>query len=236
MNSYRFLSRLTGLTELALRESFTTTLVSSEKSTYNDIDTYFNNGQCHTFRLRMTKLFRIRRFEDVNCFGDESQNRKLLWHGTKSENITSILTRGFTRPTPNGQMFGNGLYFADRTSKSAQYCLPSLMGSSSSSPAKGQRGHLFLCAVSLGKSYPSKTALNDYVAAPTNYDSILGAGKLIPNASESRRYHDAEIPCGKTISRPTSDSIQNPPLKFNEYIVYDVDKITIKFLVEFQVV
>lgn len=189
------------------------------------------NGQCHVFKLRMTKLFRIRRFEDVNCFfGDETQNRTLLWHGTRSENITSILTLGFTRPASQGQLFGNGIYFADRASKSAQYC--DGMGGT---PARGTIGHLFLCSVSLGKIFTSQKPLNNYVSPPTGWESILGAGQLIPDAKESRMYHDAEIPCGKTIDR--LQTIYTPSmLKFNEYVVYDVDRITIKFLVEFEVV
>ncbi len=53
-------------------------------------------------------------------------------------------------------------------------------------PLKGTKGHLFLCAVALGKIYQSQTPNCDQM--PPGYDSILGAGQYIPDEKASRFY------------------------------------------------
>lgn len=58
------------------------------------------------------------------------ENTRLLWHGTRSENIWSILCNSL-KLKPNaiitGKMFGNGIYFAPKAKKSLGYT--SLAGS-----------------------------------------------------------------------------------------------------------
>lgn len=79
---------------------------------------------------------------------------KLLWHGTRSENVWSILKTGLVlRPTNaviTGKMFGYGIYFAPSAQKSLGYT--SLSGSYW---AKGGQntGFMILHAVAYGKPY-----------------------------------------------------------------------------------
>lgn len=79
---------------------------------------------------------------------------KLLWHGTRSENVWSILKTGLVlRPTNaviTGKMFGYGIYFAPSSQKSLGYT--SLQGSYW---AKGGQntGFMILHAVAYGKPY-----------------------------------------------------------------------------------
>jgi poly [ADP-ribose] polymerase len=52
-------------------------------------------------------------------------NRLILWHGTKTGNVVSILAHGLL-PAPSfapstGYMFGKGIYFADMFEKSWAY-------------------------------------------------------------------------------------------------------------------
>lgn len=65
----------------------------------------------------------------------------LLWHGTTRKNLVSILQNSLTLPVvaTNGHMFGPGIYFADRMSKSAGY-------TDKSGPEV-----FLLCQVALGK-------------------------------------------------------------------------------------
>ena len=67
----------------------------------------------------------------------------LLWHGTTRSNLVSILQNSLKLPVyaTNGHMFGAGIYFADRMSKSAGY-------TDQSGPEV-----LLLCQVALGKKY-----------------------------------------------------------------------------------
>ncbi|VDP07623.1 unnamed protein product, partial [Schistosoma curassoni] len=52
----------------------------------------------------------------------------LLWHGSRLTNWVGILGRGLQIAPPeapsSGYMFGKGVYFADCSSKSANYVYP----------------------------------------------------------------------------------------------------------------
>ena len=54
-----------------------------------------------------------------------SQNRTMLWHGTKTENLMGILQNGMIIDAPHaircGSAFGNGIYLADTFQKSFSY-------------------------------------------------------------------------------------------------------------------
>ena len=86
--------------------------------------------------------------------GIRKKDAKLLWHGTRSENVWSILKTGLVlRPTnaiKTGSMFGHGLYFAPSSQKSLGYT--SLSGSYW---ARGNQnsGFMILHAVAYGKPY-----------------------------------------------------------------------------------
>lgn len=55
--------------------------------------------------------------------------KKLLWHGSRISNWIGILKKGLQIAPPEapstGYMFGKGIYFADVSSKSANYCFAS---------------------------------------------------------------------------------------------------------------
>jgi hypothetical protein len=56
---------------------------------------------------------------------ENSPNRQLLWHGSRLTNWVGILSQGLRIAPPEapvtGYMFGKGVYFADLSSKSANY-------------------------------------------------------------------------------------------------------------------
>lgn len=55
--------------------------------------------------------------------------RMLLWHGSRLTNWFGILRQSLRIAPPEapvtGYMFGKGIYFADMSSKSANYCFAS---------------------------------------------------------------------------------------------------------------
>jgi poly [ADP-ribose] polymerase len=69
----------------------------------------------------------------------------LLWHGSRLTNFVGILSQGLRIAPPEapvtGYMFGKGVYFADMSSKSANYCFTS---------KENNTGILLLCEVALG--------------------------------------------------------------------------------------
>lgn len=82
-------------------------------------------------RIRVPKVYSVRiRGEreayEANTFGKGLV--KTLFHGTAAKNVRHILRGGLIVPTyhSNGRAFGNGIYFADVSSKSINYSVRSV--------------------------------------------------------------------------------------------------------------
>jgi poly [ADP-ribose] polymerase len=104
-------------------------------------------------------------------FNPENIETKELFHGTRSANILNILTSGLMiKPKTavhTGSMFGNGIYFADQSSKSTQYA-HRWAGNKHSS------AFLFLCDVAVGTIKNYEDAQPHLNAAPKGYHSVKG--------------------------------------------------------------
>ena len=130
-------------------------------------------SQRHCFGLRVKRIFsvclpaeRARYDSDGLRVGNVQQ----LFHGTKNANMVGILTRGLLIAPKNvpvtGYMFGKGVYFADQSTKSAQY---SLRWANNQKPF----GYLFLADVALGK-IKQETGPQYREEAPRGYHSVQG--------------------------------------------------------------
>jgi poly [ADP-ribose] polymerase len=107
-------------------------------------------GATHNVKYNVHQIFRIERqgekerFEKSN-FASLPRDRRLLWHGSRCTNFAGILSQGLRIAPPeapvSGYMFGKGIYLADMSSKSANYCCPYI-----------SNGHalLLLCEAELG--------------------------------------------------------------------------------------
>jgi len=132
----------------------------------------------------------------------------LLFHGTRSVNVSGILRSSLRLPNQlkgvclTGAMFGPGLYMADDWKKSAGYT--SLRGSYWSAGGGGVGGRsafMFLVDVTLGKPYVAPGTVG-YNSAPRGFHSVFGkAGR---------------------------SGVQN-----NEWIVYDAAQHCLRYLLEF---
>ncbi|MBC8141177.1 MAG: WGR domain-containing protein [Armatimonadetes bacterium] len=76
-----------------------------------------------------------------------------LWHGTRAGNLLSILKGGFMIPPSNaphctGRLFGNGVYFANSSTKSLNYAYGYWGGG-----ARDDNCFMFLADVAMGKHY-----------------------------------------------------------------------------------
>ena len=102
------------------------------------------------YKMEVMDLFSLDKSGEAEKF-KECGNSKLLFHGSRLSNWAGILGNGLKIAPPEapvtGYMFGKGVYFADMSSKSANYCYPSR-----SQPV----GLLLMCEVALGM----KTSLN----------------------------------------------------------------------------
>ena len=102
---------------------------------------------------------------------DKELNEQELWHGTKKQNIISIMKNGMIIPPANashctGRMFGSGLYFSDQSTKSLNYAYGWWSGT------RDNNCYMFLNKVLMGKSYTPK-GWSNCNSIPKGYDSIF---------------------------------------------------------------
>ena len=135
----------------------------------------------------------------------EHAKKRLLWHGSRSENWWSILSTGLVlRPTNavrTGSMFGNGLYFADRAKKAIGYT--SLSGSYW---ARGNASSGFLGVFEIHYGVPYRVQTSQ---GHLNESCLKGIGDYDCVFAEKGR------------------SLYN-----NEFIVYNEAQATIRYIVE----
>jgi hypothetical protein len=135
-------------------------------------------------------------------------NTGLLFHGTRSVNVSGILREGLRLPKQlvgvviTGAMFGGGLYWADDWRKSAGYT--SMHGSywsSGNGSVKGRDAFMFAGDVVLGNPYVAPSS-GGYTDAPKGHHCVFGkAGK---------------------------SGVVN-----NEWIIYNTRQYQLRYLVEF---
>lgn len=144
-------------------------------------------------------------------FMDNTTNKKttLFWHGSRNENWLSILNTGLVLRPANavitGKMFGYGLYFADKFRKSLNYT--SLHGSFW---ARGNANKAYLAL------YEVHTGTQLHVKHHEPWCGLLTEERL---KARGKQYDSVFAEGG-------ADLINN------EYIVYNENQCTIKYLVE----
>ncbi|XP_044278301.1 poly [ADP-ribose] polymerase 2 isoform X2 [Varanus komodoensis] len=159
-------------------------------------------------------------------FRSDLPNRTLLWHGSRLGNWAGILSQGLRVAPPEapvtGYMFGKGIYFADMSSKSANYCFAT---------RERDIGLLLLSEVALGECNELLEANPDAEKLPAGKHSTKGLGKLAPSPSNSVVLHGATVPLGPAVET----GVVNPSgytLKYNEFIVYDPCQVRLKYLLK----
>ncbi|ELR24303.1 Poly(ADPribose) polymerase catalytic domain containing protein, partial [Acanthamoeba castellanii str. Neff] len=179
----------------------------------------------HTsYKLRLKELYAVERPGEEERFKPYAAlgNQQLLWHGSRLTNWMGILSQGLRIAPPEapstGYMFGKGVYFADLVTKSANYCHAS---------RENPVGVMLLSRVALGKTYDC-TQAEFMNANKPGFDSTKGCGATGPDPAENVTMADGTVvPLGKPVPTGTS----NTSLLYNEFIVYDVAQLLIKYLV-----
>jgi len=117
---------------------------------------------------------------DIKRFRDS--NTGLLFHGTRSVNVTGILRENLRLPHQlvgvviTGAMFGPGLYWADDWKKSAGYT--SLRGSywsSGGGSVRGREAFMFAGDVALGRPHVAPGP-KGYTSPPAGHHCVFGKG------------------------------------------------------------
>lgn len=188
---------------------------------------YLENTHASTHNQYHMELLDVFSLEHEKKAFTDVGNRMLLWHGSRLTNWVGILSQGLRIAPPEapvtGYMFGKGIYFADMSSKSANYCFAT---------RSKNVGMLLLSEVSLGKCNELLAA--DYTAdkLPPECQSVKGLGRVAPDAKDTYTMPDGVVvPFGKS----TDTGVVNPrgyTLNYNEYIVYNTNQVRMRYLVK----
>jgi poly [ADP-ribose] polymerase len=110
----------------------------------------------------------------------QASNTALLFHGTRSVNVSGILREALRMPKQlvgvviTGAMFGPGLYFADDWKKSAGYTsLANSYWSGGGGAVRSRDAFMFAADVALGNPFVAPQA-GGYTGPPQGHHSIFG--------------------------------------------------------------
>jgi poly [ADP-ribose] polymerase 2/3/4 len=215
-----------------------TTALDPKSTEFNELADYLHKtrGSTHGLNYKIEDIFRIQRNGECDRFenspyGKLSADRRLLWHGSRTTNFGGILSQGLRIAPPeapvSGYMFGKGVYLADMSSKSANYC---------AAHSSGNVGLLLLCEAELGKPLLELTNA-DYNAGERakqqGSHSTLGKGTTAPPKWKDAGcvHSDLKGVTMPDVSAPaTNSNVPGAYLQYNEYIAYDVEQIRLRYL------
>ncbi|XP_021494725.2 poly [ADP-ribose] polymerase 2 isoform X1 [Meriones unguiculatus] len=180
------------------------------------------------YTMTLLDVFEVEKEGEKEAFRKDLPNRMLLWHGSRLSNWVGILSHGLRVAPPEapitGYMFGKGIYFADMSSKSANYCFASRLKNT---------GLLLLSEVALGECNELLEANPKAEALLQGKHSIKGLGKMAPSPAHFITLNESIVPLG-----PASDTgILNPEgytLNYNEFIVYNPNQVHMRYLLKIQ--
>uniref|UniRef100_A0A8C7K1G6 Poly [ADP-ribose] polymerase n=1 Tax=Oncorhynchus kisutch TaxID=8019 RepID=A0A8C7K1G6_ONCKI len=180
------------------------------------------------FTMTVLDIFSVDREGEKNGFLSQLHNRTLLWHGSRLSNWVGILSQGLRVAPPEapvtGYMFGKGIYFADMSSKSANYCFAN---------QRNKTGLLLLSEVALGDSNELLAA--DYEAAklPAGKHSTKGLGQTSPDPRNAVTLNGVTVPMGPGMKTGVGAG-GGYSLLYNEFIVYNPAQTHMRYLLRVQ--
>lgn len=171
-------------------------------------------------KLTLLEAFEIEREGEKERFDTKIGNRMLLWHGTRITNYVGILSQGLRIAPPeapsSGYLFGKGLYFADMAAKSSCYCYP-----------MNNIGLIILAEVALGKMDERKQTDSSLPSTlKKGCNSAHGIGRCKPSGGEYIEK-DLFVPNGQEEIEINADY-----LSYNEFIVYNVNQVKLKYVLK----
>jgi poly [ADP-ribose] polymerase len=184
------------------------------------------HGATHKTQVKLVDIYDLSRNESQNVAKTIKKigNKQLLFHGSRMSNFCSIIKNGLILNPESlgafvtGRMFSNGIYTANSFSKSFNYC---------ASDTSDGYACLLLCEVALGTQL-KKTQADPYLCPEKlkkeKCHSTWGQGQNTP--SSSTIVDGVSIPNGKLEKSGVSSC-----LLYDEYIVYDTNQISLKYLI-----
>ncbi|KAH8880546.1 PARP-domain-containing protein [Thozetella sp. PMI_491] len=206
---------------------------------YTQLREYLMNtrGATHVANYQVEAIFRIERNGEGERFNDSifsgpPKDRRLLWHGSRCTNFGGILSQGLRIAPPeapvSGYMFGKGVYLADMSSKSANYCYPSM---------SNRTALLLLCEAELGDPMQKLTNASYNAgedAKKNGMHSTWGQGNTGPSQWKDASCVHPSLSGVKmpdtAAAAPGATNVPGAYLLYNEYICYDIAQIRLRYL------
>ncbi|KAK5860334.1 hypothetical protein PBY51_021821 [Eleginops maclovinus] len=201
-------------------------LHSSSKE-FEVISKYLQSTHANThkdYTMTILDIFTVDRAGETDNFLSQMHNRTLLWHGSRLSNWCGILSQGLRVAPPEapvtGYMFGKGIYFADMSSKSANYCFAN---------QNNQTGLLLLSEVALGDCNELVMADCNAQNLPAGKHSTKGLGQTGPAPKNSVTLDGMTVPMGPGVKTGACQDVHYQ-LLYNEYIVYNPAQTRMRYL------
>ncbi|KAF6828954.1 hypothetical protein CPLU01_08184 [Colletotrichum plurivorum] len=213
------------------------TTLDHKSQEFTMLSDYLNGSKGHTHGInyKVQQIFRIERKGELDRFQNNkmtvSSDRRLLWHGSRVTNFGGILSQGLRIAPPEapatGYMFGKGIYLADMSTKSANYCA-----------AYHSNGEalLLLCEAELGDPIQKLTNASYHAGDTAKAGGMLstwGQGRTGPSKwMDAGSVHPSlqGIKMPDTTVRPGDTQVSGASLMYNEYIVYDISQVRLRYL------
>lgn len=114
------------------------------------------NGTHPSARMRVVNVYEMSSPASQKAFEEKSKtigNVRRMWHGTRAQNVLSILATGLQVPRSSARhvtarMFGDGLYFSEQSTKSLNYSRGGVWSS-----GVDRRCMMFVADVAMGHEY-----------------------------------------------------------------------------------
>lgn len=130
-----------------------------------------SHSRHHRFNVKVTDVFEVEEMLGHDAFNPNNVETMELFHGSRNENILSIMQSGLKiKPKSavhTGSMFGSGIYFASDVTKSANYCW-------GFGHASEESYYMFICEVATGKIKDYDSAQPHLSSAPKPFNSVRG--------------------------------------------------------------
>ncbi|KAK4565371.1 hypothetical protein LTR86_003988 [Recurvomyces mirabilis] len=212
------------------------TVVDRMTPEFAEISQYLNKTEAHHLQYQLESVFRIERQGELDRFKNSpyaniASDKRLLWHGSRTTNFGGILSQGLRIAPPeapvSGYAFDKGLYLADMSSKSANYCYAC---------SSGDYGLLLLCEAELGSPMlvlQSGDSNAGSIAKSKGHYSTWGQGKMAPKGwKDAKCVHPSleGVMMPDTTDAPGETNVVGGYLQYNEYICYDVAQVRLRYL------
>ncbi|XP_041697233.1 poly [ADP-ribose] polymerase 2 [Coregonus clupeaformis] len=205
--------------------------LSSCSQEYQVVERYLQTTHAPThsdFTMTVLDIFSVDREGEKNGFLSQLHNRTLLWHGSRLSNWVGILSQGLRVAPPEapvtGYMFGKGIYFADMSSKSANYCFAN---------QRNKTGLLLLSEVALGDSNELLAADCEAAKLPAGKHSTKGLGQTSPDPRNAVTLDGVTVPMGPGMKTGVGVG-GGYSLLYNEFIVYNPAQTRMRYLLRVQ--